>query len=1160
MQQSFFATICLRLVALCLAVVLPSKAFAQVATTLQVIHNAADPAAANVGVWIGTPPIAAGLAPVFTSAVPNFAFRTTTPLLSGLGTAVPSFANAVGVPLTVNITRANAAFATPALSSTSPVALARGANIVIANGVLNPNDFAPNPENRPTAFRLFPIVDTTSVIASTQTRLVVFHGSTDAPRVDVIARGVGVLGTVSYGESFQVSVPTSDYTIDIRPAGTNSIIASYSAPLRGLQLGGQRVVVTASGFLTPTANRNGAALRLVASVSGSAATALVLATAPPPPASLQVIHNAADPAVANVGVWAGLPAPNTTATTPAAFLPAVPNLAFRTSTPALLGLGTAVPAFGAAVGVPLTVNITTPNAASANPPLATFSPVRLQTGTNIVIANGVGTPANFAPNPDRRDVSFNLFSIVDTLVNIAANQTRLVVFHGATDAPRVSVVARGVGTLGTFSYGENFQVTVPVSNYTIDIVPVGTTAPVASFSAPLATLALGGQRVVVSASGFLNPAANRNGAPFGLLASVGGTTALSLMLPTAAPPAPPAPPPVVQPTTLQIIHNAADPAAASVGVWAGLPSAQAGTPPTFVNAVSALNFRFGTSALTGLGSALPSFGGAVGVPLTVNITGANARSATPAVASFSPVTLARGTNIVLANGVLMPQNYAPNPDRRDIAFRLFPILDTTSMIPEGRTRLVVFHGATDAPRVDVVARGVGTLGTFSYGENFQVTVDANDYVIDIRPAGSTTVVASFVAPLRSAGLAGQRVVVAASGFLNPAANRGGAPFGLLAVVNSATVSTALMLPAAPSPANEPATSLHVIHNAADPFAANVGVWIGLPSAQAGLPSLFLPAVPTFAFRTATPTLTALPPLVPSLRGAVGVPLTVNITAPNAAAANPALATFSPVALRVGANIVLANGLGTPANFAPNPDRRDVSFRLFQIVDTTLSIAANQTRLVVFHGCTDAPRVSVVARGVGTLGTVSYGESFQATVPTNNYTIDIVPVGATAPVASFSAPLATLALGGQRVVVAASGFLNPTANRSGQAFGLLAAVQNAAGTALMLPSAARALAAERAANDELAETLNAADVRGVQMTPNPLMGEGVLHFSLNADDGAEANVSVINALGQTVWASNHIAGRAGAQHLPVNVSALPRGVYSVQIRTAKRLMNTRVVVQ
>lgn len=76
----------------------------------------------------------------------------------------------------------------------------------------------------------------------------VYHGSTDAPGVDVLADGEVLVPNLMYGEfSGYVAVPAMDYTIGIAPTGGDPI-AEFIAPLSGL--GGNSAIVFASGFLS----------------------------------------------------------------------------------------------------------------------------------------------------------------------------------------------------------------------------------------------------------------------------------------------------------------------------------------------------------------------------------------------------------------------------------------------------------------------------------------------------------------------------------------------------------------------------------------------------------------------------------------------------------------------------------------------------------------------------------------------------------------------------------------------------------------------------------------------------------------------------------------------------------------------------------------------
>ncbi|GAL69414.1 T9SS type A sorting domain-containing protein [Jejuia pallidilutea] len=115
---------------------------------------------------------------------------------------------------------------------------------------------------------------------SGNTDLLVHHGSTDAPTVDVNeVSGPSVLvNDISYGEfdpNGYLELPTADYTINISTADGVTVVASYDAPLATLGLNNAAAVVVASGFLDPTVNSNGPAFGLwVALPSGGALVAL----------------------------------------------------------------------------------------------------------------------------------------------------------------------------------------------------------------------------------------------------------------------------------------------------------------------------------------------------------------------------------------------------------------------------------------------------------------------------------------------------------------------------------------------------------------------------------------------------------------------------------------------------------------------------------------------------------------------------------------------------------------------------------------------------------------------------------------------------------------------------------------------------------------------
>ena len=109
------------------------QSFGQTAE-LQVIHNAADPAAASVDVYVNG-----------TLTLNNFAFRTATPFVS-----LPA-----GIPLNIGVAPDNSTSVNDTLKNFEVTLTSGDRYIAVANGVLNPANFSVNPDGQSTAFTLF---------------------------------------------------------------------------------------------------------------------------------------------------------------------------------------------------------------------------------------------------------------------------------------------------------------------------------------------------------------------------------------------------------------------------------------------------------------------------------------------------------------------------------------------------------------------------------------------------------------------------------------------------------------------------------------------------------------------------------------------------------------------------------------------------------------------------------------------------------------------------------------------------------------------------------------------------------------------------------------------------------------------------------------------
>ncbi len=227
--------------------------FAQTAR-VQVIHNSADAAAAEVDVYINTD-----------LALDDFAFRTATPFLD-----LPA-----GVEINIGIAPGNSTGVGDVLLSVPVTLTANEKYIVVADGIVSPTGYNPSP---PISLQVFPMArEMASDPANVD--VLVHHGSTDAPTVDVVETGLGagtVVDDISYTQ-FQgyLELPTADYVLDITDETGTVTVARYQAPLATLGLDGAALTVLASGFLDPSQNSNGPAFGLyVASPAGGALLAL----------------------------------------------------------------------------------------------------------------------------------------------------------------------------------------------------------------------------------------------------------------------------------------------------------------------------------------------------------------------------------------------------------------------------------------------------------------------------------------------------------------------------------------------------------------------------------------------------------------------------------------------------------------------------------------------------------------------------------------------------------------------------------------------------------------------------------------------------------------------------------------------------------------------
>jgi hypothetical protein len=549
-----------------------------------------------------------------------------------------------------------------------------------------------------------------------------------------------------------------------------------------------------------------------------------------------------------------------------------------------------------------------------------------------------------------------------------------------------------------------------------------------------------------------------------------------------------------QTANVQIIHNAADPAFEVVDIYAN--------EALLYDSVA---FRAATAF-----AELPA-----GADIEIDIVPFDAELSASVFNTTVNLT-ADETYYVIATGVGTPGDFAANPDEVSTAFTLDIIAGGTTTAGEaGNVDFLVHHGATDAPAVDVLAGESALASDLSYTDETAeyISVPEGEYVLDINAAGTATTVASFVAPLD--GLAGSSAIVLASGFLNPANNQDGPAFGLIAVLPDGTV---VQLPAYGT------ARAQIIHNSADPAFAAVDIWVNETLAFEDVP-----------FRGATG----------FVELEAGVNTNVALTAPDAALED----AVYEVDLTLEANesyYVIAQGVGAPGDFAANPDEVSTAFMLDVIAGADSTAEGDNVGLLVYHGATDAPAVDVNTGGNTLAGDLSYTDYTEdyLVVPADSYMLDINTAGTATTVATFEADVS--GLGGASAIVLASGFLTPSSNMDGEAFGLIAVLPN--GTVVPLPAVATS-------NEQVGEAPAAFKLN--QNYPNPFNPSTSISYQV--PEASDVNLEVYDLMGRKVATLVNGSQSTGRYTINFDASNLSSGVYLYRIQAGTFTQTRRMML-
>ncbi len=895
-------------------------------TRVQVIHNSADAVADTVDVYLNNAIL-----------IDNFAFRNAS-----------SFINApAGSEISIDIAPKNSSSASESIHNFKATLSADKTYILVASGIVSNSGYNPT---KPFAIDVFEM-GKESASTGTNTDLLVYHGSTDAPTVDVYeATGnTNLVDNIAYKgfASDYLELATSDYYLQVRNEAGNSNIFAYNAPLKTLALDGGAAVVVASGFVDPSNNSDGPGFGLFVALPGGGE----MVALPKTTARVQVIHNSADAAADSVDVYLNDEI-------------LIDNFAFRNASGFI----------DAPANTEISIDIAPKSSSSSDESIynlaTTLDPEKAYT----LVASGIVSTTGYAP---LKAFAIDVFDMSREKAGDAAN-TDLLVYHGSTDAPTVDVYeatgnANLVDNIAYKGFDSDY-LELATSDYYLQVRNEAGNSNIFAYNAPLKTLALDGGAAVVVASGFVDPSNNSDGPGFGLFVALpGGGEMVALPKTTAR---------------VQVIHNSADAAADSVDVYLN-------------DEILIDNFAFRNAS------------GFIDAPanteISIDIAPKSSSSSDESIYNLATTLDPEKAYTLVASGIVSTTGYAP--------LKAFAI-DVFDMSREkagdaANTDLLVYHGSTDAPTVDVYeatgnANLVDNIAYKGFDSDY-LELATSDYYLQVRNEAGNSNIFAYNAPLKTLALDGGAAVVVASGFVDPSNNSDGPGFGLFVALPGGGEMVAL-----------PKTTarVQVIHNSADAAADSVDVYLNDEI-----------LIDNFAFRNASGFIDA----------PANTEISIDIAPKSSSSSDESIYNLATTLDPEKAYTLVASGIVSTTGYAP---LKAFAIDVFDMSREKAGDAAN-TDLLVYHGSTDAPTVDVYeATGNANLvDNIAYKgfDSDYLELATSDYYLQVRNEAGNSNIFAYNAPLKTLALDGGAAVVVASGFVDPSNNSDGPGFGLFVAL-------------------------------------------------------------------------------------------------------------------------
>jgi len=533
--------------------------------------------------------------------------------------------------------------------------------------------------------------------------------------------------------------------------------------------------------------------------------------------------------------------------------------------------------------------------------------------------------------------------------------------------------------------------------------------------------------------------------------------------------------------------------------------------------------------------------------LNIDIAPANSTSATEAVASFQ-YTFPAGSHAIMVSGVMDSSKYASNPNGFNINLALDTSLNIRTSSAEGTNYfdLSVYHGATDAPYIDLLADRQSILvDNLPYGKfNDYLSLPLSQYLLDVTDStggADRTYLHTAFAPLNQQ-FGGQAGIAFASGFLDSIVNNNGRKFDLIVALPDGTT---FQLPAIDF-------SLHqIVHSSADPAADTVDVYV---NGQLNIDN--------FQFRKGTPYLQ-----LPFANETFEIGIAPYNSNTSGAGYADTLVTFDRRPRALNSYIHNAIGLIQPGKFASNPQGNNIGFDLYTHLSSRIVGDQNQGTITmgVVNCVTDFPILDLVftpnflAPNFEELDNLEYGfrtpffqgikpEAYTATVYDSSQTTSQNPDT----FYNFKRDISEYA--DTAMYITLSGFFTPDDNMDGAEVQMIGYLPS--GDTVMFNKAFDHNNVDTGDNSDGILEAYKADF-GAKVFPNPV--EQNTQISYELEQAERVSYTLYDNAGKVVKQRTLGNQKAGSHDENLTVENLESGLYHLELQVGNKAQNVKLLV-